>query len=55
MVEVSRTRVSKYRSPAKPRLTKRREAPGNTPPAAPYRVRGGVLLNGQIAHVRFKC
>ena len=25
----------------------------HAPPAAPYRVRGGVLLNGQIAHVRF--
>ena len=54
MVEVSRTRVLKYRSPAKPRLTKRRKDPGYTPPAAPYRVRGGVLLNGQTAHVRNK-
>lgn len=43
MVDVSRIKVSKNRSPANPRLTYRRVEPGYTPPAAPYRVLGGVL------------
>lgn len=43
LLDVSRTKVSKKRSPANPRLTYRRVEPGYTPPAAPYRVRGGVL------------